>query len=66
LLRLEARSACRGVAFAEEVADTIAEFGEGAVFVGFEITGHSLSISYCDIPDHFTIFVIPSDNPCVG
>ena len=62
---LEARGAGCGVAFAEEMADAVAEFGERAVFGDFELAGYLLSISYCDTVGHFMIVAVPNDNPCV-
>jgi hypothetical protein len=49
LLRLEAYGAGFGVAFAKEVADAVAQLGEGAVLRGSDVRRHDRSISYCDI-----------------
>src|SRR5271168_617570 len=45
LLRFEPCSARHGVAFAEEMANAVAQLGERAIFVGGDVRGHWISLS---------------------
>ena len=45
LLGLEADGPCFGVAFAQEMANAVAQFGQRAVLGGSDICRHKLSIS---------------------